>query len=138
MALPLFLLTMAGPAQADIGQTFDMKGLSESYALPCDKQASLRVSYIPPAYFPGRPAEFSNDSKSLVIYSPHLTRSQRHTAERLIESVPAHVWPLAYLRGAVYVFTRRSIVEAVPALAVEDSWFGDFGLYMSVERRVKT
>lgn len=135
-ALPLFLLTMSGPAQADMNQTFDMKGLSEGYALPCDKQASLRVSYIPPAYFPGRPSEFTNDSRALVVYSPHLTKSQRKTAERLMASVPAHVLPIAYLRGAVYVFTRRSIVEAVPALAVEDSWFGDFGLYMAVERRL--
>lgn len=140
LILVLFGLGISAPAQADISQnlesSFDMPALSASYALPCDQRARTRATAIPPPHFPGRPAVFSNEAQSLVVYSPYLSPAQRATAERLIASVPAHVLPLAYVQGAVYVFTRRSIVEAVPALAVEDSWFGDFGLYMAVERRL--
>jgi hypothetical protein len=135
-AVSLSLLAIAGPARADISQTFNVKVLSANYALACEKQAEVRKAHMPPPYFPGRPAAFKNESNELVIFSPQLTHAQRHTAERLMQSVPEHVLPVAYLGGAVYVFARRSIVEAVPDLAVEDSWFGDFGLYMAVERRL--
>lgn len=89
-----------------------------------------------PAYFPGRPEEFANPWHALVVYSPHLTKQQRRTAEKLFASVPAYALPLAWRGGAVYVFTRKGLVEAVPALAVEREWFKDIGLFMEVERRL--
>lgn len=134
--LPLLLLACAGPARADIGATFDAEKLSASYALSCDEQAVRRRANIPPPYFPGRPQEFRNEAEALVLYSPHLTAQQRRKAEQLFASLPGYVLPIAYRGGAVFVFARRSIVEAVPGLAVEDNWFQDFGLYMAVERRL--
>lgn len=136
ITVPLILAAPGGHARADIGATFDMKALSGSYALGCDAQAVRRQENIPPPYFPGRPQAFRNDEDALVVYSPHLTAQQRERAEQLFASVPDYVLPIAYRGGAVYVFARRSIVEAVPGLAVEDSWFQDFGLYMAVERRL--
>lgn len=136
VTIPILFMAVPSYAKTDINQTFDIKKLSASFALSCADQAALRHKSIPPAYFPGRPQAFSNDSESLVIYSSHLTRKQRQTAEKLIASLPPHIFSIAYQGGAVYVFTRRSIVEAVPALAVENTWFKDFGLYMSVERRL--
>lgn len=136
MVLQFCLLACSGHARADMGSTFYIKGLSERYALPCERQANLRRLSLAPPHFPGRPQEFANDAHALVVYSPFLTTEQRATAESLMASVPSHVLPIAYMGGAVYVFARRSIVEAVPALAVEASWFGDFGLYMAVERRL--
>ena len=41
-----------------------------------------------------------------------------------------------YRGGAVYTFTRRGIVEAVPALRDEASYYSDAGLYMAVQRTV--
>ncbi len=132
----LFLMFPPSRASAEIAATFDMKDLSSSYALSCTAQAAVRHSHIPPPYFPGRPKKFRNDSESLVIYSPYLTVQERRTAQRLFASVPKYALPIAWRGGVVYVFVRRSIVEAVPALATEDSWFADSGLYMAVERRL--
>lgn len=136
MALSLLLWGMAGTAHAGINQTFDTRKLTAHYGLACEKQAEVRRLHMPPPHFPNRPVAFKNEKNELVIFSPHLTNAQRDRAERLMESVPDHVLPVAYLGGAVYVFSRRSIVEAVPDLAAEESWFGDFGLYMAVERRL--
>lgn len=132
----LFFTMSARYATAEIADSFDIKNLSRSYALSCDEQGTLRRANILPPYFPGRPPEFRNDSGSLVIYSPHLTAEQRRSAQELFASVPDYALPLAWRGGAVYVFTRRSTVEAVPALAVESNWFEDYGLYMEVERRL--
>ena len=132
----LFSMMLATPAQADIPTSFKSDALSKSYTLPCDQQAAKRKANIAPAYFPGRPAEFTNEWHALVVYSPHLTAQQRKKAETLFKSVPAYALPLAWRGGAVYVFTRRGLVEAVPALGVEREWFKDIGLYMEVERRL--
>jgi hypothetical protein len=134
--MTLFFTMLAGRAKADVAGTFKMHELSGSYALTCEAQAALRHGNILPAHFPGQPPEFRNDSEELVVYSPYLTAEQRQTVERLIASVPAYALPIAWRGGAVYVFTRHSIVEAVPALTVEKDWFQDFGLYMQVERRL--
>jgi len=132
----LYLAVTPGHARAEIAATFDMKELSRSYALSCGEQAAVRHAHIPPPHFPGRPEKFLNNSESLVIYSPYLTAQEHRAAQRIFASVPKYALPIAWRGGAVYVFTRRSIVEAVPALAVEDNWFEDFGLYMAVERRL--
>ena len=139
LIIPLlaFLTLSASRAEAgDIASTFNMAELSRSYAQSCDAQAAQRHGNILPPHFPGQPPEFRNDSESLVLYSPHLTKAERHTAEQLVASIPAYALPIAWRGGAVYVFTRHAIVEAVPALAVEKDWFADFGLYMEVERRL--
>jgi hypothetical protein len=136
LALIAFVTLSAGGARAEMADTFDMARLSRSYALSCEDQAALRHANILPPYFPVQPPEFRNDAEFLVIYSPHLTTRQRETAARLFASIPAYALPIAYRGGAVYVFTRRAIVEAVPALAVEKTWFEDFGLYMQAERRL--
>ncbi|TAL28121.1 MAG: hypothetical protein EPN97_15320 [Alphaproteobacteria bacterium] len=137
VALIAFLTLPAPRTQAaDITSTFNMADLSRSYAGNCDAQAAQRHANILPPHFSGRPAEFLNDSESLVVYSPYLTGPERKTAERLFASIPAYALPIAYRGGVVYVFTRRAIVEAVPALAVEKTWFEDYGVYMQVERRL--
>jgi hypothetical protein len=136
LLIPLLLAISAGHARADIADTFNMKELKDTYAQSCTEQSAKRHGNILPPYFPGRPKEFQNDSDSLVVYSPYLTPSERQEAEKLVDSIPAYALPIAWRGGAVYVFTRRGIVEAVPALAVERDWFEDFGLYMEVERRL--
>ncbi|MEZ0225238.1 MAG: hypothetical protein ACAH83_11835 [Alphaproteobacteria bacterium] len=136
LTLALFLATFAGGARAEIADTFNMTELSRTYALSCAEQAALRHENILPSWFSGRPPEFRNDAESLVVYSPHLTGKERETAERLVASIPAYALPIAYRGGVAYVFTRRAIVEAVPALAVEKTWFADYGVYMQVERRL--
>jgi len=136
LIITLFMTMLAGRAKAEIAATFNMQELSRSYALSCEEQAARRHANIPPPYFPGRPREFRNEPDALAVYSPYLTGPERETAQRLFASVPKYALPIAWRGGAVYVFTRRSIVEAVPALAVEDNWFEDFGLYMEVERRL--
>lgn len=136
-ATALFLAFGAQAQQApDIAGTFDTKALTEHFALSCAAQADMRARNILPPHFGGRPPEFQNKERALVIYSPHLSGKQRTTSEELFASVPPHVLAIAYRGGATYVFARRSVVEAVPGLAVEDSWFGDTGLYMAVERRL--
>lgn len=139
--LPLLLLTLLligfpQGARAEIAETFDMKSLSDAYALSCHAQGVLRHTNILPPHFPGRPKEFHNEDESLAIYSPHLTKKERALARRVFASVPDYALPIAWRGGAVYVFVRRSLVEAVPALAVEPGWYADFGLYMAVERRL--
>lgn len=136
LIIAFFFLMIASPAQAEIATSFKTSELSKTYTLSCDQQAAKRKASIAPAYFPGRPAEFSNEWHALVVYSPHLTAQQRRKAETLFKSVPAYALPLAWRGGAVYVFTRRGLVEAVPALGVEREWFKDIGLYMEVERRL--
>ncbi len=137
MALALGCLIISGTAQArDISATFNMKELKAAYALSCPAQTDMRLKNIPPPHFDGRPKAFSNPDNALVIYSPYFTTQQRKLAEKLFASVPVYALPIAYRGGAVYVFTRRSLVEAVPGLAVEDSWFEDYGLYMAVEKRL--
>lgn len=139
LTLLLFVLLLAGfplHARADIASTFDMENLSAAYALSCHAQGVLRHTNIQPPHFPGRPKEFLNENESLVIYSPHLTKRERALAKRVFASVPDYALPIAWRGGAVYVFVRRSLVEAVPGLAVEDGWYADFGLYMDVERRL--
>lgn len=96
----------------------------------------MRLENMPPPFFKGRPPSFANPDNGLVIYSPYFTPRQRDLAGKLFASVPPYVLPIAYRGGAVYVFTRRSLVEAVPGLAVEDGWFEDYGLYMAVEKRL--
>lgn len=138
-ALLLAAQLLACPARAagqDITSTFNTAKLRQDYSLSCSAQQKLRQSNMPPPHFEGRPAGFANKDHSLKIYSPHFTPEQRALAEKLFASVPAYALPLAYRGGAVYVFTRRSIVEAVPALAVEPDWFSDYGLYMAVEKRL--
>jgi hypothetical protein len=136
LVIVMLLLALPAGARADIADTFNMKELARSYSMSCEEQAARRHANLAPPYFPGRPREFLNPSDALVIYSPHLTAEQRETAEKLVASLPVYALPIAWRGGAVYVFARRSIVEAVPALAVERDWFGDFGLYMEVERRL--
>ncbi len=132
----MFGLLLAGRAEADIAATFDMDELSHDYALDCGAQAAMRLRSLQPPFFDGRPEAFKNDTATLVIYSPYLTPEQRKSAEALFASVPAYALPLVWRGGGTYVFTRRGIVEAVPALAVETDWFNDLGLYMEVERRL--
>ncbi len=131
-------LTMGlAPARAtDLAATFNMNDLLHTYNMSCAEQAALRHRNILPEHFHGRPQEFLNPSEALVIYSPALTREERQEAEKLYNSIPKYALPIAWRGGAVYVFTRRGIVEAVPALAIERDWFEDFGLYMEVERRM--
>lgn len=136
LALMAFFTLSATRAQADMAATFNMAELSRSYALSCEDQAALRHGNILPPHFSGRPKEFLNESESLVVYSPSLTTEERQMAERLFASIPAYALPIAYRGGMVYVFTRHAIVEAVPALTVEKTWFEDFGVYMQVERRL--
>jgi hypothetical protein len=132
----LISFSFATPAKADMADTFNMKELSGSYAMSCEEQAALRHGNILPPHFPGRPKEFLNESEALVVYSPSLTAGERKMAKRLVDSIPAYALPIAWRGGAVYVFVRRSMVEAVPALGTERQWFEDFGLYMEVERRM--
>ncbi len=137
MALTLGCLIVSGGVQArDVTTTFNMKELQAAYALSCPAQMDMRLQNIPPPHFEGRPQAFANPDNGLVIYSPHFTAQQRKLAEKLFASVPPYALPIAHRGGAVYVFTRRSLVEAVPGLAVEDSWFEDYGLYMAVEKRL--
>lgn len=132
----MFLAAYASRARADLAATFNMEELSRSYTQSCEAQAAQRHANILPPYFPGRPPAFQNGPEALVIYSPYLTAPERRTAQKLFDSIPKYALPIAWRGGAVYVFTRRGIVEAVPALAVERDWFADFGLYMEVERRL--
>lgn len=125
-----------GAPPRDLAGTFNMPALQAAYALSCDAQAHMRLKNIPPPHFEGRPREFANPENALVVYSPHFTPRQRQLAEKIFASVPSYALPIARRGGAVYVFTRRSLVEAVPGLAVEDSWFEDYGLYMAVEKRL--
>lgn len=134
LALVLALFT-GRSAQADIAATFDMQELSKDYALSCGSQLAMRQRNIQEPYFKGRPPEFA-DTLSLVIYSPQLTAAQRAQAEKLYASVPGYALPLVFRGGGTFVFTRRGIVEAVPALKVESEWFSDLGLYMEVDRRL--
>jgi hypothetical protein len=136
LLIVLFLAAFSPSARADMADTFNMALLSHDYALPCNDQAALRHANILPPHFSGRPAEFLNESESLALYSPHLTPSERKAAQKLFRSLPDYALPIAWRGGAVYVFVRRGIVEAVPALAYERDWFEDFGLYMQVERRM--
>ncbi len=137
MALTLGCLWASGAAQArNIADTFNVDDLKAHYALSCPAQEEMRLRNIPSPHFEGRPQAFANPHNDLVIYSPHFTTQQRKLAEKLFASVPPYALPIAHRGGAVYVFTRRSLVEAVPGLAVEDSWFEDYGLYMAVERRL--
>lgn len=135
-SLALLLAAFAGaPAGADTAATFDTQELSHDYALGCGSQMAMRQRNIQEPYFKGRPDAFS-DTLSPVIYSPQLTAAQRAQAEKLYASVPPYALPLVFRGGGTFVFTRRGIVEAVPALAVESEWFSDLGLYMEVDRRL--
>jgi len=138
LILPILtlLLAAAAPARAEVSATLDMNALSRGYQMACEGQAAMRHENILPPEFPGRPREFNNDKEALVIYSPHLTAEQRKKAEKLFASVPTYALPVIWRGGGVYVFTRRAIVEAVPALAVERGWFNDHGLYLDSERRL--
>lgn len=137
IVLTLGCLLASGGAQAhDMADTFDEHKLQAAYALSCPAQKAMRLENIPPPHFAGRPQAFANPDHDLVIYSPYFTAQQRKLAEKLFASVPPYAQAIAYRGGAVYVFTRRSLVEAVPGLAVEDSWFADYGLYMAVEKRL--
>lgn len=136
LIVALFLTIFSVTARAEMADTFNMAELSRSYAVSCDAQAAGRHANILPPHFPGRPQAFLNNADALVLYSPYLTASERQAAEKLVGSVPKYALPIAWRGGAVYVFTRRAMVEAVPALAVEKNWFEDFGLYMEVERRL--
>lgn len=145
LSLTAFMLAssvMSAPVRAEatqahhLSETFDTASLKQSYALSCEAQKKMRAENIPPAHFPNRPAGFQNPNNELVIYSPHFTPQQRKLAEKLFASVPSYALPIAFRGGAVYVFTRQSLVEAVPDLAVEQEWFSDYGLYMAVEKRL--
>lgn len=134
--ISFFVAGLPHRAQAALADTFNMKELSRDYALSCKDQAAMRHANLLPPYFPGRPAAFLNERETLALYSPQLTAAERRNAEKLFASVPAYALPMAWRGGAVYVFVRHGIVEAVPALSVEDNWFQDYGLYMEVERRL--
>ncbi len=139
LGAPAHGASTAAPAASQmqaIAGTFNTASLEQDYALSCAGQASMRKANMPPPHFEGRPQAFANPDQGLMIYSPHFSPQQRALAEKLFASVPAYALPIAYRGGAVYVFTRRSIVEAVPALAVEEEWFSDYGLYMAVEKRL--
>ena len=129
-------MASSGAQAQDIASTFNVAKLRAAYALSCPAQREMRLQNIPPPHFEGRPQAFANPDNALVIYSPYFTAQQRKLAEKLFASVPPYALPIADRGGAVYVFTRRSLVEAVPGLAVEDSWFEDYGLYMAVEKRL--
>lgn len=118
-----------------VAQSFNLPGLLTTYTMPCATQATLRSAAMKDDYFGPPPQGFAADGR-FVIYSPHLKAGQRQQAEKLFASVPDHVRAIAYRGGAIYVFPRKGIVEAVPELAVETDYFGDTGLYMAVARRL--
>jgi hypothetical protein len=137
--LPLFMLlsvqAQGANGKPDIAGTFNTAALRQVSALSCGAQESMRQKNILPDYFPGTPSGFVANG-ALVVYSPHFNGGQRQRAEKLFASVPDHVRAIAYRGGATYVFPRKGIVEAVPALTVDPSYFGDSGLYMAVARRL--
>jgi hypothetical protein len=138
--VPVILFaTLAAQAQApkrDLSPTFNVAALQSQMALSCADQQALRGKNMLPPYFPGTPPEFENKSAAFVINSPHLRPSQLKTAKDLFSAVPEHVRAYGYRGGATYMFVRRGIVEAVPALNQEASYYSDSGLYMAVDRRL--
>jgi len=138
--LLLSLLVMAASSHAqpkrDLSPGFDVAALQAQMALSCAEQQALRQSNILPPSFIGTPPAFENPAAALVINSPHLRPAQIKTAKDLFPAVPEHVRAYAYRGGGTYVFVRRGVVEAVPALRDDISYFSYAGLYLAVDRRL--
>lgn len=142
-ALTAAILFTAGlvpglPAHAarDLAPTFNVPALQSEMALSCTDQQALRAKNMLAPHFPGTPPDFQNASAALAINSPVLRPAQLKTAHELLASVPEHVRAYGYRGGATYIFVRRGIVEAVPALRQDAGSYSDSGLYMAVERRL--
>ena len=135
LILMVALATQAQPKR-DLSPSFNVAAMQAQMALSCTDQQALRRSNMLPPYFPGTPPAFENGAAAFVINSPHLRPGQLKTAKDLFPSVPEHVRGFGYRGGATYVFVRRGIVEAGPALREETAYFSDSGLYMAVDRRL--
>lgn len=130
------ILSASAAGAKDIAATFNVPAMQAQMALSCADQQALRGKNMLPPHFPGTPPDFENTSAALAINSPNLRPAQLKTAHELLASVPDHVRAYGYRAGATYIFVRRGVIEAVPALKQDRSSYSDSGLYMAVERRL--
>jgi hypothetical protein len=122
---------------AQMAATFNVAALDANFPA-CDARQELRRHNMRATFVPGTPDYFLPRGTQFAIDSPLFTRGQHNKSRALFNAVPQHVKDLAYSQGAIYMFPRHGIVEAVPALRDGDDatgYYNDLGLYIALDRR---
>lgn len=155
-ALVAFLASCASTSvdiRKEIGTTtgtplqdhFNTAALVQDTTQACYEKQEMRDDNVRRHVFRDTPDAFKKKGNDLVIMSPRLSDSQVREANRLVADIPDHLQDLFYMHGGVWVFTRDSLVEALPRYG--DSRFEDddginpfyesySGLYIDNERRL--
>lgn len=122
---------------------FNRRAVAETYATACDLRGPIRDANIftPPDEF--TPPPFRRQSSAIALYSPYMDDEAKLIARKMIGSVPDYVMDLFYQQGGVFIFTSRSLVEALPNYAdyIDEKGQRPYhnyyvGLYFGDEKRI--
>lgn len=124
---------------------FNTAALIQDTTQSCYAKENMRADNVRRHVFNSTPDAFKKKGNDLVILSPKLSDSQRREAQRLVADIPDHLQDLFYMHGGVWVFTRDSLVEALPVFGQDryedENGINPFyesysGLYIDNERRL--
>ncbi len=98
----------------NVKNAFNHRAFARQYALSCG-QATWQRGLMVVTPHPNRTTfDFRGDGYGLAVFSPHLNDAQKAQAERMIREMPPHIYDIFYNRGGVFVFTKKSLIEALP------------------------
>lgn len=145
VALPASHRLNENAPDRDISYEFNLGAVTQSYKTSCEAREKMRdFRILEPANL-DTPYYFQTHGSGIALLSPALDEKERAEAEELIGSIPPHIFDLIYSKGGVFVFTRDSLLEAVPQYGentdskdLAGNPFADryIGLYRSSERRM--
>lgn len=124
---------------------FNHEALTSDFAQSCDVKEDMRSENVRRPLDRNTPDYFQKQDNRLVYTSPRLSDSQLDQVERLVRDIPPHLQDLFYMHGGVWVFSRDSLVEAIPHYGdpryEDDDGINPFyesysGLFTDQERRL--
>lgn len=141
-----FLRSVAGVSSAllcttslaSITNNFNSEALADTYAQSCSQKVTARKANAPAAADPKAPEYFRKSDGQWTYYSPFLTPQNREDAENTVRQIPPHLTNLIYSEGSSVLFTRRSVVEAMPSLLSQNPvyWTEASAMYYSPDKRM--
>lgn len=97
-----------------ISQSFNKQSFSWLYGVSCKEREVMRKRNIVQPQQRSTPVYFKKKSTDMVLSSPYLSWLEKRKARGIVDDLPGYVSDIAYKKGAVFVFTKRSLTEALP------------------------
>lgn len=123
---------------ASITNSFNSQALADTYAQSCAQKMVSRADRTPDAADHKAPAYFQKSDGKWTYYSPFLTPQNREEAQNMVRQVPPHLKNIIFSEGSSFVFTRRSVVEAMPSLLSQNPvyWTEASAMYYAPDKRM--